>query len=279
MKKLVIVLTILICLCGCDGGHKEETETKKQMPLTEEYLSKMEDYEVMEICLLGTAGEDRSLKDVLDRAKDEWGYELIGEIDENHIIYGDQSAYNYVYLLIPGKETELSVGSYDPYSDSMVKVFHKAEDGLPFIYVESWMGMDPRGIISIVTGIDSFSMKTGRNSGSGQLRTDYLMGVVDRTPYEILTGPEIGSFSQFYFDLLSTAPMISDLMKDGYQGYFLDEMLYDGHMYMVYSFTYEDAPVIDFLYAVHYDMETNTPKYLYTSDWGVNWYEPDLAKG
>ena len=279
MKKLIVILVLLSVLCGCTNTNNEKTEAEKQMPLTEEYLSKMEDYEVMEVCLLGATGEEKSLDEILKRAKDEWGYKLIDEIDEEHIIFGKQSVYNYVYLLIPAKDTELSVGSFDPYSGNMKEIYHKAEDGLPFIYVEEWYGMDPRGIISIVTGQDSFSMKTGRNGASGQLRTDYLMGVVDITPYQELGGYEIGSFAQHYLELLRYAPMISDLIDQGYEEHFMDEMIYDGHMYMVYSFTFEDTTVNDLLYAVHYDLETNTVKYLFSSDGGQNWFEPDQAKG
>ena len=279
MKKLFVVLALLIGLCGCKSSNNEKTEAEKQMPLTEDYLTKMEDYEVMEVCLLGATGEDRSLDEILKRAKDEWGYQLIGECDEEHIIFGKQSVYDYVYLLIPAKDTQLSVGSFDPYSGNMKEIYYKAEDGLPFIYVEEWYGMDPRGIISIVTDLDSFSMKTGRNGGSGRLRTDYLMGVVDRTPYQNLSGSEIGSFSQHYYDLLCSAPMISDLIDQGYKEHFMDEMIYDGHTYIVYSFSFEGATVDDLLYAVHYEMETNTVKYLFSSDGGQNWFEPDQAKG
>ena len=86
MKKLIIVILACLCFCGCSG--KKEEETIKETPLTDAYVEAMEDYEIMEVALLGCSDGSRTVGDVLNRAKEKQGLELIEEIGEDHIIYG-----------------------------------------------------------------------------------------------------------------------------------------------------------------------------------------------
>ncbi|MBQ6493317.1 MAG: hypothetical protein IJI92_05585 [Erysipelotrichaceae bacterium] len=283
MKKVIMILLLLLCLCSCAAENTESSESPSVTPLTDSWREGMDDYEQLEIALIGGISPEFSLEDILKRAREELGLELISEIDEDHIVQGEKADLEYVYLIIPAKDTDLAIGSLDPLHDCMDEIYYMEENSAPVIYIESTDGMTPRGLIECVRhrGNDSdvTHMYTGRNYGTGALRTDYLMGVVDITRYQEFTSGEIGFLGQLVFDYICyDIPEISEKIQVGeYSVHTMDEMMREGKMYLIYSITDADGNE-QCLLAVNYESKTREFRLLQTYDM-ENWFEPDTAQG
>ena len=273
MKKILLLLCLLLCLTACTE-KKEEPGTvvvpadpdpvEEGTPLTDAYRAEMDEYEVLEIMVLGTIEDDDGLADVLNRAEKE-GYHLIKEIANDHIIHGKHSTVDgdLVYLLIPKEGLTLSLGSYDPLTNKASEVYFKEENALPVIYIESAAYMTPQGIIELDQDDLKMRMLTGIN-GQGELRTAFLMGIVDMTSYEKLDLTAYGEILKK--DLEENAPVAADdILNNEYMALAMDEMLYEGKMYLIYSMeNYTGLP--NYLYGIHYDSEKNETRYIISYD-------------
>lgn len=258
--------------------------TLDDMPLTKAYIGSMDAYEDMEIILLGCEDASRTIGDIFARAKNEWGFTLLDEVDQDHLVYGEGSDNgNYVYLLIPAEGHKVTIASWNRETGSPGYVWYESENSLPVVYVESAEGLSPRGVITYVTGfvdtVEEIPVYTGTDA-AGQLRTSYRMGLVDRTPYGEMNSAEIGFYSQFLFDVLyNEAPEASKGLQEGtYRASPMEEMLYEGEMYMVYAMYPEKEGLPDYLYGIAYDTENNTLKYLECFD-DQHWYDPEKTAG
>ena len=307
MKKTWLILGMAACLVGCSGKNvtpspsaaPSETPTveptatpapvlsqapKKtldELPLSKEYVDQMEGYEDIEIVLLGCTGPSRTVEDVLARAENDWGYKLISEIDDAHKIQGEDSVYgNLVYLVIPSRETKLTIASFDSQTALPKDIWYLEENSLPVLYIESADGMTPRGIFSYNTNYgDTAFLYTGVNA-DGHLRTDYKMGTVDMTPYDQLTSAEVPLLAQYLHDvMMNFAPQASEQLQTGqYTCSSMDEMLYEGNMYQMYSMDPKEEGLPQYIYGVHYDTLSNTLKYLESYDYSV-WADPEQVQG
>ncbi len=304
MKKTVILSALAAMLAGCTGtpgGEAAAPETPApaeapaaaetsaavtldELPLSRAYIDAMEGYEDIEIVLLGCEDASRTIGDIFSRARNEWGFTLLDEIDQDHLVYGEGSDNgNYVYLLIPAEGHKVTIASYSPEKRGPGQVWYESENSLPVVYVESAVGMTPKGVIIYETGfadtVEEIPVYTGVDP-AGVLRTAYRMGLVDKTPYDEMNSAEIGFLAQFLFDVLyNEAPSASSQLQEGtYRASAMEEMLYQGEMYMVYSLYAQQEGLEDYLYGIAYDTETNTLKYLESFDY-QNWYDPAQAAG
>ena len=283
MKKFAIAICLLLILCACTNKKEEDVSVGNEpasldkTPLTDEYMAKMDDYEFMEIALLGCISEERSLEDILERAVNDWGFEFISEIKNDHIIKGEQGKWgNYVYLLIPARVNELAISSFN----SEDRLYFRQEDPTPVIYIETDAGMTPRGMIEyVLQNGETGHIYTGVCYKGSELRTAYHMGLVDVSHYEDMTSAEIGFYEQPIFDTMYyTAPELSEFLQKGYEASYMDEMLYEGKMYLIYHVFEKNDSSNDFLYGISYDTETGTFSFIKSFD-GEGWYEPSQAKG
>ena len=299
MKKMWGLCVLLLCLSGCGQKSPEQPEApsdipapgeetadpvRKDMPLTKAYIAAMDEYEDMEVILLGCEDGSRTIADLFERAKNEWGLTFLDEVDQDHLVYGEGSDNgNYVYLLVPADGNSVSISSLDKASGTSKDLWYNSDDGLPVVYVESAEGLTPRGIFAYDAAYgsrqESLSFYTGVDEG-GHLRTSYIMGLVDKTPYEKMNSAEIGFFSQFLYDILYTeAPEASGALQRGdYKASFMDEMMHEGKMYTVYSMDPQKEGLPQYLYGIAYDTETNTLQYIETFDY-TEWYDPAAAAG
>ena len=288
MKKVILFLCMLLCLTACtkeEPGTEirpEPTELEPdpvvivpesiERPLTEAYVSSMDEYEVMEIVLLGTLTSD-----TFDQAV-EWGYDFVNEIKDDRVIPGNSLSISQplAYLIIPKEGTTLTIGSYDPLNNKISDVRFEEENALPVIYCESLTSMTPPGMIMLKKDDLTMKMLTGLNH-QGHLRTEYLMGIVDDTPYEKLE--EIVPYGEKLKEILENeAPIASDdIQNNDYMAMVMDEMLYKGEMYLVYSVeNYSDLP--PYLYGIHYAQTTHELKYIISYDHEV-WADPSELAG
>ncbi len=307
MKKTWMILGMIACLAGCSGKSvtpspsaaptptptpeptatpapvpsQTPKKTLDDLPLSKAYVDQMEGYEDIEIVLLGCTGPSRTVDDVLDRAEKEWGYELISEVDEAHRIQGESSVYgDLVYLLIPSRETNLTIASFDSEIELPKDIWFLEEDSLPVIYIESSEGMTPRGIFSYNTNYgDTAFLYTGV-SPSGKLRTDYKMGTVDMTPYDQLSSAEVPFLEQYLQDVMTNfAPQASEQIQQGQYTFSpMDEMMHEGDMYLIFSMDPKEEGLPQYLYGVHYDTFSNTLKYLESYDY-YEWVDPEKVQG
>ena len=282
MKKILLMLCVLLCLTAC-SQPKEEPETVDPVPantdpepegtpLINDYRKGMDEYEVLEIILLGNIEDDDGLAAVLNKAEKD-GYHLIKEIKEDHVVHGKHSSVSgdYVYLLIPKEGLTLSLGAYDPLSNKASSVYFKEENAYPVIYIESAAYMTPQGIIELHQDDLNMRMLTGVN-GQGMLRTSYLMGIVDDTDYEHMDITTYGDLLKK--DLEEKAPVAADdILNNDYMPLAMDEMLHEGKMYLVYSMeNYAGLP--NYLYGIHYDSETDETRYIISYD-HESWTVPE----
>ena len=256
MKKILIIL-LLVLLCACSSNSQaadepkpveptpepapEPTPVEDDKPLTQSYLDAMEDYEFMEVALLGCTIEGLSANDILNRAINDWGMSFLSEIDKDDIVYspvlGD---YNLVYLFVPKDHVDLKISTFDANSEKADKEVYSAKGGVPFIYIEKEKGMTPVSIVEYVihgSNDEQGFMYTGLNYYDDTLRTDYRMGLVDKTDYQKFEPTELPMYKQAIFDHLcyETAEVSKDIMERGYQLSFMNEMLREGKMYLLYS--------------------------------------------
>jgi len=281
VKKLISILCILLallCLCSCGPEPEQENHepdpdifpVKPSTGLTEKYIAGMDEYEELRMILLGCTSEDRTADDIISRAMNDWGLTFLSEIGGSHIVTGDTSDENFVYVFVPAGGTSLRISEYDPASDGPGGELYSSADGLPVIYIENSMGMDPRGLLEVERGGESCRIYTGLNVLFWQLRTSYVMGISDVTPYEEFTTAEVGDIRQMLYDTMwGTAPTVSEDMQKGYSANGMDEMMHDGHMYAIYSIDDTEGE-FRYLYGVSYDQETGKFRFM-ESGYGDVW--------
>lgn len=273
MKKIIQILMICLILFSCTD-KKDPLDRK---PLTKQYIESMEDYEFMEVSLLGCLYENDKLEDILNRAKDKLNLSFIDEIDDDHIIYGDQSLrMNYVYLITPKNNVNITVGSYDASTNDISKVHYSSKNSLPFIYIESGEVSNPVGMIKYDIEQEensAYYMYTGLDIMNNRLRTQYRMGLVDMSDYLMFDQGELPFYSQFVFDVLQSMPEVAYEIAQGNYLSYMDEAMIEENMYSVFSLASNNK-----LYAINYSSERNDFKYLISDD-GTNWYDPSNAKG
>ncbi len=272
MRHIRTLLCLLLILTACTKqGPEPEVIQNRERPLTEAYVASMEDYEIMEILLLGRF-DANTLKTAA-----EWGYDFIDEIDDRIIYAGESSAgQSLAYLLIPRKGMTLTIGSYDPLSNKISEVYFQEDDALPVIYVENVASMTPPAMIALKQDDLTMRMLTGLND-QGHLRTAYLMGIVDDTPYEKLK--DIATYGEKLKDLLqNSAPIASeDLRNNDYIATVMNEMIYQGKMYLIYSVEHFGG-LPPYLYGIHYDEISGETDYIISYD-HESWMDPESIVG
>ena len=294
MKKLLIIL-LLVLLCACSSNTQtadepEPVETtpepvpvEEDKPLTKAYLENMADYEFMEVALLGCTYDELSAKDVLDRAINEWNMSFLSEIDKDDIVYspiiGD---YNLVYLFIPKDYVDLKISTFDAVNEKADKSIYEAKGGVPFIFVEKEKGMTPVSIVEYVihgTSEEEGSMYTGLNYYDDTLRTAYKMGLVDITDYQKFGPMETPQYKQAIFDELcyNSGEVSKDIMERGYKLSFMDEMLREGKMYLLYSLA-DESSGLQYSVAINYENTDQTFSVIESYDMN-SWFDPNLVVG
>lgn len=251
-------------------------EPQTAQPVSSEELrgfqSELEPYEDLEIAFLGTISMDRSLDDILARAKSMKGCEAAGKIDDSRIFYGDRGEYtDNVYLLVPAMNTDLKIGRYNWYAGEITETWVEETEALPLIYVEDGDLIDPPGRIEYVR-----HLKDGDNEGflftgiglDGKLRTAYHMGVVDQTGYPSFDSSEIPFYSQSFHDTLMSYEEIADAVQKGGKLTVMEEMTWEGHAYMVYDLENGETNT---LYAIRPDSEAGYPHVITSRDSGMSW--------
>ncbi|MBR2802800.1 MAG: hypothetical protein IKE21_09545 [Erysipelotrichaceae bacterium] len=296
MKKLLLILTVLL-LCSCSSApssaavievappsaapsqsptpvpQPSEDTQQEQDPDTEalrQYQEAMEPYEDLEIAFLGSLHEENSFETILTRAGQHWP--VVRNITAERIIQGDLGdSVQYVYLLVPALHTDLQVGRYSYYAGEITETWFEEKDALPLIYIESGDTIDPLGQIRYVRhfadGDSEGWLYTGLQAVSGKLRTDYHMGVVDTTVYELYDSTEIPFYAQSFFDTLCSYEEVAEALNSGKELSVMEEMLWDGHAYAVYGIDKGDAWT---LYGVTVN-EDGMPSVIVSYDNGANW--------
>lgn len=231
MKKILLGMLGLLLVCGCGQSKPEATPTPQEettptpVPTAEptentedlitNYTNSMEEYELLRYGFLGTMNSERSLEDVIERASTFDGLAFVKELKPEDCYYGEQGEENNVYLLVPKKDVFIQVGKYSWNAGEIVESYHDEQDGKPFLFIETAEYAKPISAVAIDTPTGIMNMFTGFNVGSNMLRTDFLMGVVDITPYEKFNSSEVPFYSQAIFDIMQSVPEIMDIEKNG----------------------------------------------------------------
>ena len=291
MKKLLILLALLL-FCSCSSGPSSGTpisvappsEAPSQSPTPvpqpgadpdlealRQVQEAMEPYEDLEIAFLGCLSEENPFEDILIRAAQYWP--VVQNITAERIILGDEGDYSqYVYLLVPALNTDLQVGRYNYYAGEITDTWLEEKDALPLIYIESGDTIDPVGQIRYVRhfadGDSEGWLYTGLQAGNRKLRTDYHMGVVDTTPYDIFTSAEVPFYAQYFFDTLCSYEEIADALNSGKELTPMEEILWDGHAYAVYDIDHGDRHT---LYGITILPEGDT-SVIVSYDSGMSWH-------
>ncbi len=236
-----------------DSGTAEGRDA--ELPLCRKKQESMEQYEDMEVAFLGTTGPDRDVDAILKRAAAIDSLSFVSELQEDRVFYGDKGPGGYyVYLVVPGLNTDLKIGSWNWYAGEITDTAVEEKNALPVIYVESCESIDPLGKIEVVRHFPEGDAEnwiyTGLGAESRTLRSDYHMGVVDISPYEIFDSSERPFYAQRFFDELLTYEEVSDAVKSGKELHRMEEMYRDGKMYSVYSIEFDAGTA---LYGVHYE--------------------------
>ncbi len=301
MKRLTVLTAVFLLLSGCGSSSASEAKTTPEAqaeqiqasktPEAEEAASEqtaasaadlraeMEPYEDLRVAYLGTISADRSMEEVLARAEMIPGCAGVSVLAESRTVYGKKGTNeNYVYLFIPAENTDVTAGTYNYYAGEIVDVFLQEENAEPFVYVETGEMCSPAGMISYVrhleTGDIEGFMYTGLTAVPPRLRTDYHMGIVDITPYEEYDSADLPFFAQAYFDKLCSYETIQDALNQGGTLNVMEEMIWDGKAYTVYTLDLEGAHT---LYAITRDSLQGTEPVLVMEDVDSGW-QP-LGKG
>lgn len=292
LKKIMIVL-LLLCLCACsntapqpDNNTKDDSDPKpetvqSQKPLTDDYLSKMNDSEFLHVALLGISSSELSVDDILNRAKTEWGYSLIEEISKEDIVYGPQLGdNNLVYLYIPKNDVDVKVWKIDLEKDLKDGPVYEGGNAVPFIYVEKEKGMDPISMITFDHQNEEGFMYSGLNYQKATLRAPENKGVVDITPYDNIHGGERPFYAQGIFDKLcyDSDYISNDLMNNGYMLDYVEEAVIDGRMYLIFKVSDGSDGSLKYNLAVNYDNDMMMYRLLQNNGNG-NWFDPNNAAG
>lgn len=245
MKKILLSLIILLVLCSCIKKQEEETSS------IDEYVENMDAYEIFEIAFLGVLNSKRNIEDIIDRIKDYDELKIAKDLIDNNQIYGESKENTNVYLIIPNKDVDITVGKYNCLDDSLENIDYKAEDCKPFIYYEEIENsLNPSSIIEFVKGNEYGNLLLGFSLDYSKLRTAFKMGIVDTTPYEIFTSAEIPSYDQAFFDVLTSIDEVNLYLDNGMELKKMSEMNYQGKYYAVYYI--DDDNVTVKCYAVNY---------------------------
>ena len=250
-------------------------------PKCDDYMSKMEAWETLEVAYIGMTSPDRSVDDIIDRAANELGFPFADEL-RSRIVYGACSAFdNCVYLFIPTPDLNLYIGQYSWYAGEVTHEWFSEQHAKPFIFVETSNDQNPLSqIVFAPEGVamhDGDFMYTGLNFVTGELRTDYHMGFVDMTDYDALEYDERPFYAQYFFDTLLSFDEISDkVYNKNYTINNMDEMFYDGDMFNVYSLS-DPSGNVDSLLAVHLNMVDSSLKVMQSDPSGQSWTQ--LARG
>lgn len=282
MKKLTM-LFLAFLLTGCAASAPEQAsaepvktpeETEAPQEETDKailYQQNLEEYEDLEIALLGAVDEAHYLQDILNRAASAEGMGFISAIPEEKIFYGTAGEYrDYVYLIVPHPDTEVTVGTYNYYAGEIVEpAAEKMTE--PFIYVESGDTIDPAGMITYVKhfpqGESPGEMYTGVTA-DGKLRTEFHMGVVDITVYDAFDPGEIPFYAQFLFDTLQSYEEISGALSEGKTLDHFGEYTWEGHIYESWGIN-DDTGLK--LYNIYYDPVSGYTEVLTSTDSGSTW--------
>ena len=299
MKRLLPILLILLLLVSC--GKTPETPEPVSVPsgpaapapspepvpatpdkpddpepapqpaktkeLTDAYIAAMDDYEDLEIAVLGVINQFQTLEQVLDRAVKTGKFPFLSEITESEMIFGDLSTTeNYVYLIIPAANTDLTVGRYSWYAGEITQKWYSLANSRPILYIETADNSMRAGMIEYVRhlsmGVSQGNMFTGLSVADSKLRTAYLMGIVDVTPYEIFDSTEIPFYQQSFFDTLCEVAEVKDGLAKGANLSLMDEFVYEGVPYALYVL----SGTTDTFFAIRYDTYTGTRTILMSTD-------------
>ena len=296
MKKLLIIILCVLCLCGCseagnaaavdntdtNGGKTtpDNTETKPQSDeatLIDKYLEAMEEDTILEIYYLGTLNFDNSFDNIMKRAEEEFGLELVKELNER-VFYGtDDDAAENVYLIIPNKGVDIALDSSNLEHTDMFNLNFKEENAAPFIYIEEDTFMNPAAVMSVTYKnkdgeTETEKVYTGLDTVFRRVRTGEYENIVDMTNYDFFTSAERGMYNQGIFDkLYNDAPAVNqDLQSEYYKAYSDRELVYNDNMYMVYEIRGVNEGTKGYFYAIHYDHVTGEYKYMISRD-GIKW--------
>ena len=294
MKHTLTAVIAAIALCACSqsssaspsAGPAVTSEPASEPAVPEntpdprrsspealrEYQNSMEGYEDLEIVFLGATSIDRPLTAILERAAAD-GVKPVSDLDDSGIFYGDRGTYSdYVYLIVPASSTAVRVGRYSWNAGEITETWFEEEDALPFIYVESGDSLDPLGRIEYTRrfpdGNTEGFLYTGVTA-SGKLRTDYHMGVSDKTDYSRFDTAELPVFDQSFMDTLLSYDEISYRISQGDRLTRMEELLWDGHAYMVYDLSGDNGSTV--LYGVTVNPLTGTADVIESRDSGMNW--------
>lgn len=274
---------------GNQGGTADAPKPETGQPtgdaaahqMTTAYRYGMDDYEDMRIAYLGCITHSRSLDDIIERAKKEFGFtDILNEITDDEIIYGDLGDFvSNVYLIIPAWNTDLTVGRYSWYANQIVETWYSRESSWPILYIERGEMIDIPGRIEYVRhfadGNTDGWMYTNFNCTNGQLRTDYHMGIVDITPYEYFTTEEISNYSQSFFDALCGVGEVNLGLSKGYHLNVMEEMIYDGEPYALYYLSDTKGDPVSY-YLIRYDFNTGQ-RTIRTSTDLLNWMQVGMG--
>ena len=264
MKKLLLSIWALLLLVGCTSTKQDDQN------LLTTYQDNLEDYEIFEICFIGVRNNERSIQDLIDRISKQKGYEFIADFKDEDIYEGDLGLYNdNVYVIIPNDDVSVTVGRYSWYAGGITEIWHKTEDGKPFIYVESADSSNPVSMIEFVKNADAGQMMTGFNNAYRRLRTDFLMGVVDITPYDKFSTDEIPSIDEVIDDILYNQLKVGEAIEHGATLSTMGEQTWEGDYYVIkYLHTEEHNPLM--CYGIHYDRLSGKAKIIGSYDF-MDW--------
>lgn len=285
MKRSLMLLLSVFLLTACGTSVQEPAAQAEPTPeptaATERPdgdLTALEQYQAevtadLQIGLLGVISEDNALDDILNRAASIPALAIGSQVPAERIVYGDRGKYSdNVYLLIPSKNTDVTVGRYNWYAGEITETWFQETAALPFIYIEDGDSVDPVGRIEYVRHFEDGDtegfMYTGLKAVPSHLRTDYHMGIEDITSYAEFSSSEVGSYAQSYFDTLCSYEEVQNGINQGNELSVMDEMMYDGHAYMVYS---QETDSGNRLYAITRESQTGTSDVLYSEDSGETW--------
>lgn len=246
----------------------------------ENYLDMMDDYEVVEIAFLGTVYREQSLDDVLTRSANvDFGF--IPSLPKSQVVYGEgaqEAEEQFVYLVIPSRHNDLSIGKYDMNTKAMSTIYYKAENSYPVIFIEKPNYFELESQINVLAYTDDEEAIKGESSVVtgfylGKLRTNDMMGTVDMTNYELIDPTEIPFIEQTLFDDLLQLDAYRDELTIGeYTPVLLGEEILKGHNYYIYQICETATSKEVACIAVSYDVNTAKTTYLWTEDY-ENWQE------